>query len=262
MEEFVEGLEALQHQAIDYLEHARQIQSREVNKGRLRPKVMNVGQSVMLSTQYIQPAFTRTTGSRKLRAKYIGPFVIAKRVSPTSYELDLPANFKVHPVTNIEYLKEFHPSPERFVNRSDNGKNHMLNADDVIDSDELEQIRDHRESCQAHLQYLCHYKGTADHDDVWEHASRLSDYLIARDVMNSYWDDVYKHQQDQVIVTKKKQRRPRTGKVVKAATKQNVDATAPDDDAAVARIVQDALPGNDERLHVKSTKEALAIARA
>ncbi|KAI5449329.1 hypothetical protein NCC49_004830 [Naganishia albida] len=84
VEEFVEGLEALQHQAIGYLEHARQTQSREFNKGRLRSKVMNVGSSVMLSTQYIQPALMRTTGRRKLRAKYIGPFVITKQVSPTS----------------------------------------------------------------------------------------------------------------------------------------------------------------------------------
>lgn len=83
VEEFVEQLEALQHHAMDYLEHARQNQAKEVNRGRLRTKVMSVGQSVLLSTQYIQPAFMRTTDSRKLRPKYIGPFTITKRVSPT-----------------------------------------------------------------------------------------------------------------------------------------------------------------------------------
>jgi hypothetical protein len=51
MEEFVENLDSYQRQAIENLEHARQIQAREVNKGRLRPKVMNTGDSVMLSTQ-------------------------------------------------------------------------------------------------------------------------------------------------------------------------------------------------------------------
>lgn len=106
MEEFVEQLETLQHQAIDYLERARQNQAKKVNKGVLRPRVMSVGQSVMLSTQYIQTGFMRTTGSRKLRANYIGPFTITNRVSPTSYELDLPANFRVHPVLNLEYLKK------------------------------------------------------------------------------------------------------------------------------------------------------------
>ena len=174
VEEFVEDLEALQHQAIEFLEHARQNQAKEVNRGRLRPKVMSVGQSVLLSTQYIQPAFMRTTGSRKLRAKYIGPFQITKRVSPTSYELDLPANFKVHPVINLEYLKEFHPNPERFVGRPVDPRNQKLNDEEVVDSSEIEAIRDHRESRYGRLQYLCHYRGTADHDDVYEHAEHVA----------------------------------------------------------------------------------------
>jgi hypothetical protein len=101
IEESIDDLDALQHQAIQLLEHARQNQAKGVNKGGLRPTVMNVGNSVMLSTQYIQPALMRTTGSRKLRTKYIGPFAVTKRVSPTSYELDLPANLRAHPVINL-----------------------------------------------------------------------------------------------------------------------------------------------------------------
>jgi hypothetical protein len=86
---------------MNFLEHARQSQAKEVNKGRLSPKVLSAGESVMLSTQYIQPAFIRTTSSKKLRAKYIGPFTITQRVSPTSYESGLPATFKAYPVFNV-----------------------------------------------------------------------------------------------------------------------------------------------------------------
>lgn len=137
----------------------------------------------------------------------------------------------------------------------------MLNTDDDIDSDELEQIRDHRESRQGHLQYLGHYKGTADHDDIWEHASRLSDNVIAREVMERYWNDVYKDQQDQAIVTKKKQRRPRKEKVAKAANmRQNVGMTAHGDDLAIEHITQDLSLGNNGQLHVNSSKKALMIA--
>jgi hypothetical protein len=39
VEEFVEQLEALQHQAIDLLERSRQNQAKEVNKGRLEKKL-------------------------------------------------------------------------------------------------------------------------------------------------------------------------------------------------------------------------------
>jgi hypothetical protein len=108
----------------------------------------------------------RTTRSRKLRAKYIGPFEVIKRVSLASYELDLPANFKAHPVINIKCLKEFHASLARFVNRPDNARNRNLNPEDVVETEEKEKTRDHRESRQGRLQYLCRHKNTADHNDV------------------------------------------------------------------------------------------------
>jgi hypothetical protein len=226
VEEFVENLEALQHQAIEFLEHARQNQAKEVNRGRLRPKVMSVGQSVFLSTQYIQPAFMRTTRSRKLRAKYIGPFQITKRVSPTSYELDLPANFKVHPVINLEYLKEFHPNPERFVGRPVDPRNQKLNDEEVVDSSQIEAIRDHRESRYGRLQYLCHHRGTADHDDVYEHAEHVASNASGKNATDRYWSELYKQQKlDSVGKKTKKQRKPREKKaaVRKEAEKQPSD---------------------------------------
>jgi hypothetical protein len=190
VEEFVQQLEALLHHAMDYLEHARQNQAKEVNRGRLRTKVMSVGQSVLLSTQYIQPAFMRTNDSRKLRAKYIGPFTITKRVSPTSYELDLPANFRVHPVIKLEYLKEFYPSPERFVGRPIVSGHQRPNDADVVNNEEIEEIRDRRESRYSRLQYRCHYRGTANHDDVWEHVEHVVENASGKNAMDRYWNDL------------------------------------------------------------------------
>jgi hypothetical protein len=176
---------------------------------------MSVGQSVLLSTQYIQPAFMRTTGSRKLRAKYIGPLTITKSVSPTSYELGLPANFKVHPVINLEYLKEFHPTPERFVGRPVDPRSQKLNDGDVVDSNEIEAIRNHGESRYGRLQYLCHYRGTADHDDIWEHAEHVSENPSGKATMDRYWNELYKQQQlDSTAKKAKKPRKPKPKKPV------------------------------------------------
>lgn len=238
VEEFVGQLEALQHQAIDFLERARQNQAKEVNRGRLRPKVMTVGQSVLLSTQYIQPAFMRTTGSRKLRAKYIGPFTITKRVSPTSYELDLPANFRVHPVINLEYLKEFHPSPERFVGRPVDSRNQKQNNEDVVDGDEIEEIRDHRESRYGRLQYLCHYRGSADHDDVWEHAEHATENTSGKSAMDRYWNKLY--EQKQLDSTAKKAKKPR-----KPRQKKPVDPTSGTNPPSDSAIVVPETTGDD-----------------
>jgi hypothetical protein len=244
VEEFVEDLEALQHQAIDFLEHARQNQAKEVNRGRLRTKVMSVGQSVFLNTQYIQPAFMRTTGSRKLRAKYIGSFQISKRVSPTSYELDLPANFKVHTVINLKYLKEFHPNPERFVGRPVDPRNQKLNDEEVVDTSEIEAISDHRESRYGRLQYLCHYRGMADHDDVYQHAEHVASNAFGKGAMDRYWNELHKQQQlDSIGKKAKKQRKPRQNKAAAevGAEEQPADnaviAEAPNSDAHVVKDI-------------------------
>lgn len=223
VEDFVEHLEALQHAAVDYLELARQNQAKEVNKGRLRPKVMSPGDSVLLSTQYIQPAFMRT-GSKKLRAKYIGSFVITKRVSPTSYELDLPANMKVHPVINIEYLKEFHHSPARF-GRRDDSYDRRMNMEDVAEEGDIETIMDHRETRNGRLQYLCHYQKTADHDDVWEHAEHVAQNPCGKAAIDRYWNAVYEEQQVEEAA-EKKQRKPRKDKGVKRGAKATTDMPA------------------------------------
>jgi hypothetical protein len=203
VDEFVDDLEALQLQAVDFLEHARQSQAKEVNKGRPRPKILSVGEFVMLNTQYVQPAFMRATARKKLRAKYIDPFSITKWVSPTSYELDLPANFRVHPVINIQYLKEFHPNPARFVGRLTDPRNNRLSTDDTVESTLIEEIRDHRETRLGFFQYLCHYKETADHDDVWELVDEVNRSESGQRAMTRYWNDFYKWQAKETTKEKK-----------------------------------------------------------
>lgn len=100
--DFIEALKSSQTIAQEYLEKARQAQAAQVNKGQPKPTLYNEGDLVMLSTNYISPPFIEGAGSRKLKAKYVGPFTVLRRVSPTSDELDLPANVHAHPVFNLE----------------------------------------------------------------------------------------------------------------------------------------------------------------
>ena len=48
----------------------------------------------------------------KLRRRWIGPFSIAKVLSPVAYRLDLPPNWRIHPVFHVSNLKRFHRSEE------------------------------------------------------------------------------------------------------------------------------------------------------
>ena len=46
---------------------------------------------------------------RGLLRKYEGPFTITKKVGKLAYKLELPPDFKVHPVFHVCNLKQFYP---------------------------------------------------------------------------------------------------------------------------------------------------------
>ena len=48
----------------------------------------------------------------KLRRCWIGPYRVAKVISPVAYGLDLPPTWRIHPVFHVLNLKRFHWSEE------------------------------------------------------------------------------------------------------------------------------------------------------
>ena len=48
----------------------------------------------------------------KLKCRWIGPFSIAKVISPVAYRLDLPPTWRIHLVFHVSNLKRFHRSEE------------------------------------------------------------------------------------------------------------------------------------------------------
>ena len=61
----------------------------------------DVGDLVLLNTRHIK--FRQTP--HKLQRRYIGPFQILQKISRVAYKLDLPKNWKMHPVFHISLLK-------------------------------------------------------------------------------------------------------------------------------------------------------------
>jgi hypothetical protein len=137
---------------------------------------------VLLSTKHTNPPFLQSKGSKKLRSKFIGPFPILRKINPTSYELDLPAHIRIHPIINAEYLKQYHESPVEFAGRTEPRPEPVLNAD-MEPEYELEEIRGHKRDRNGKLRLLCHWAGYEDFDDTYEPEDNLANSQV---MLNDY----------------------------------------------------------------------------
>lgn len=182
--DFIETLKSTQTIAQEYLEKTRQTQAAQVNKGRPKPTLYNEGDLVMLSTKYISPPFLQSAGSRKLKAKYVGPFPVLRRVSPTSYKIDLPASVHAHPVVNLEYLKDHHTSPERFAARDVPPPAPIEGGVGNAPEYEVDHIKDHRSTKKNGMQYLVSWLNYPPEEDSWEPAENLEG---AQEAIDDYW---------------------------------------------------------------------------
>ena len=116
-----------------------------------------------------------------------GPYPIVRKISPLAYELDLPADNRIHPVISIVYLTRYHttddpyncilppPGPVEYGTESDS-----TSGDDERDGKrwELERVVDH-ENRRGKTWYLVRWKGYGPKEDSWKkpaelkHAKRL-----------------------------------------------------------------------------------------
>jgi hypothetical protein len=183
-DEFIEQQDARLSMAQDALQQAQMQQAKYYNQGR-RNDSFSVGDLVLVSTNHINPPFLRSKGSKKLRPKYVGPWPITRRVGKTTYELDLPAHIKIHPVINTQYLKRFIESPEQFTGRISTPPPPIPIVENEVTEYEVETIKDHRTDNKGKISYLVAWKGYEDHDDTWEPAANLEN---SQALVMGYWN--------------------------------------------------------------------------
>jgi hypothetical protein len=118
--------------------------------------------------------------TRKLAPKREGPFSIIEVISPLSYRLKLPDQWKIHPVFHAHLLTPFRET-------STHGSNYLHPPPDLIDGveeHEVEFITRHRLRGHSH-QYLVKWKGYPTADNTWEPESNLDH---AAELLKEYKD--------------------------------------------------------------------------
>ena len=114
----------------------------------------------------------------KLKRRWVGPFTIAKVVSPVAFRLNLPPGWQIHPTFHASNLKAYirHPEFEREVEPP---------PPELVDGNleyEVEAILRHRGK-GARRQYLVSWKGYDLSEATWEPESHLAN---APDVLADY----------------------------------------------------------------------------
>jgi hypothetical protein len=102
--------------------------------------------------------------SAKLAPKRHGPFIIKRVLSPITYQLTLPHQWKIHDVFHVDLLTPY-------VETDFHGPNYTRPPPDLINGEEEYEVKNilksRRHSRGRKVQYLVKWKGYADLDNEW-----------------------------------------------------------------------------------------------
>jgi hypothetical protein len=139
--------------------------------------------------------------SAKLAPKHHGPFTIKQVLSPITYQLTLPSQWKIHNVFHVDLLTPY-------VEMEFHGPNYTRPPPDLIDRKEEYEVesilksRRHGRGCK--VQYLVKWKGYADSDNEWVN-----------------WDDMHADK----ALEEFRQRQPRAITHIRGATNKEESTT-------------------------------------
>ncbi|KAK3506499.1 hypothetical protein QTP70_003045 [Hemibagrus guttatus] len=120
------------------------------------------GQKVWLSTRDIRMRLH----CRKLSPRFIGPFPITQQINPVTYHLQLPPEYKIHPVFHVSLLKPHYPSVLPYTEPGE-AKEPPLPL--IVDDGAAYLVQDILDSqCRGgHLEYLVDWEGYGPEERSW-----------------------------------------------------------------------------------------------
>jgi hypothetical protein len=128
-------------------------------------KPFKLGQKVWLESRNLHIPYP----SRKTAPKREGPFRIKKVMGPVTYQLELPAKWRIHDVFHAHLLTPYKQTQEHGPSYT----NPPPDLIDGLDEYEVEAILAHRKIGRQ-MQYLVKWKGYDPSNNTWEPERNLT----------------------------------------------------------------------------------------
>ena len=124
---------------------------------------------VWVSTAGITMPWDKDRKSKKLTARYYGPFEVIRQTSPVTYELRLPEASNIHPIFHVSLLKP-HVGHKQGVTPF---------PEPTVDGEyEIEAILAHRTTNTGAKKYLVKWKGYTYEESTWEPSSNFKAHTL------------------------------------------------------------------------------------
>ena len=133
-----------------------------------------IGDLVFLSTANLS---LNSDESRKLIARYVGPFEITDLITDVTVRLRLPDTWRIHNSFHVSRLKPAYPGTDYPTTQTADTED-SENMEDVVDTGEdpeyeIERILNSRIR-RGFKEYLIRWKGYDSTEDTWEPASAMT----------------------------------------------------------------------------------------
>lgn len=151
-----------------HLQRAVRRQETQANRHHRPHPQYTVGQWVWLSTRDLRLRLP----CRKLSPRFVGAFQVLKQITPVSFRLDLPANYRISPTFHVSLLK---PSggPRGDPEGAEGPRPPLL----IIEGEEAYHIQELLDSRRRgpRLQYLVDWEGCGPEERSWVNANDILD---------------------------------------------------------------------------------------